>query len=131
MHISKPLATLLTAAAATTALSATGTAPAAAAPAPSAPSVRSVQTLRAQVLKLTNDRRVAAGCPRLKASPALTRAAQRHSADMARHDFFDHTGSNGSTLVDRAENAGYTGWNALAENIAGGSVPPPRWSEAG
>ncbi|MBQ0849435.1 CAP domain-containing protein [Streptomyces sp. BH-SS-21] len=112
MPISRPLAVLLTVAAATTALSATSAAPASAAPAGT--------SLRVKVLKLTNAERVRAGCPKLTANAALAKAAQRHSVDMAAHEFVDHTGSNGSTLVRRAENAGYTGWSALAENVAGG-----------
>ncbi len=31
-----------------------------------------------------------------------------------------HTGSNGSSFVDRAHAAGYRGWSSLAENVAAG-----------
>ncbi|WP_217170148.1 CAP domain-containing protein [Streptomyces sp. AC512_CC834] len=113
MPISRYLATALTVAAATTALSAGSvTTASASAPAP--------KGLKANVLKLTNAERAKAGCPKLKFSAALARAAQRHSADMARHNFVGHVGSGGSTIVTRAKAAGYTNWNALAENVAAG-----------
>lgn len=49
----------------------------------------------------------------------LARAAAEHSRDMADHDFFSHTGSDGSTLSTRIEAAGYRPM-AWAENIAAG-----------
>lgn len=49
----------------------------------------------------------------------LKEAAQRHSTDMASKNFLSHTGSDGSTVVERATEADYD-YQALAENIAGG-----------
>jgi uncharacterized protein YkwD len=49
----------------------------------------------------------------------LEQAAVAHSTDMATHDFFDHTGSDGSTMVSRVNVTGYS-WTLLAENIAAG-----------
>ena len=46
-------------------------------------------------------------------------AAARHSTDMARNNFFSHTGSDGSDLGDRATAAGYN-WRGIGENIAAG-----------
>jgi uncharacterized protein YkwD len=46
-------------------------------------------------------------------------AAEAHSEDMAQHDFFSHTGSDGSSAGERLHNAGYD-WRAWAENIAAG-----------
>ncbi|AOW15676.1 hypothetical protein LPB72_01120 [Hydrogenophaga crassostreae] len=46
-------------------------------------------------------------------------AAARHSTDMAKNNFFDHTGSDGSTLGVRATAAGYI-WRGIGENIAAG-----------
>ncbi|MGA5899211.1 CAP domain-containing protein [Streptomyces venetus] len=112
MRIPGYLATVLTVTAAATALSATSATSASAAP--------SAESLRVGVLKLTNAERVKAGCPKLKMNSALARAAQRHSADMARHNFVGHDGSNGSTMVTRARAAGYTGFSSLAENVAAG-----------
>ena len=48
-------------------------------------------------------------------------AAAAHSDDMVANNFFSHTGSNGSTLGDRATAAGYQ-WSSLGENIAAGQL---------
>ena len=50
---------------------------------------------------------------------SLAAAASRHSSDMAQHNFFDHTGSDGSTVGVRATAAGYS-WSGIGENIAAG-----------
>jgi hypothetical protein len=55
--------------------------------------------------------------PPLAFNANLIASARGHSQDMAVNDFQGHTGSNGSTLTSRIEAAGYTGWNALAENV--------------
>ena len=47
----------------------------------------------------------------------LESAAARHSTDMAVVNFFDHTGSDGSTVTERAPAAGYV-WQSIGENIA-------------
>jgi len=47
----------------------------------------------------------------------LTKAAQKHAADLERRQTLDHTGADGSSISDRAEAAGYN-WQAIAENIA-------------
>jgi uncharacterized protein YkwD len=49
----------------------------------------------------------------------LQHAAAQHADDMARHDFMAHASSDGRTLVQRAEAAGY-GYTVLAENVAAG-----------
>lgn len=53
----------------------------------------------------------------------LTAAAEAHSQDMFDHGFMSHTGSDGSSVVDRVERQGYT-WSALAENVAAGFPTP-------
>ncbi|MFD5897187.1 CAP domain-containing protein [Streptomyces sp. NPDC060366] len=73
---------------------------------------------------MTNEERARAGCPKLNSDVALGRAAQRHSMDMAKHDFVGHTGSHGSTMETRAQDAGYSGWRSLAENVAAGQRSP-------
>ena len=87
-------------------------------------------TLENQVLTLVNQKRAAgATCGGVAKPPvaALTSnsklrcAARFHSKDMATKNFFSHTGSNGSTFVDRINNAGYT-WTAAGENIAAGQT---------
>ena len=52
-------------------------------------------------------------------NPALTRASLAHSEDMVAHNFFSHTGSNGSDIGQRATAAGYA-WSFVGENIAAG-----------
>ncbi|MFD5625755.1 CAP domain-containing protein [Streptomyces sp. NPDC127072] len=54
-----------------------------------------------------NRHRGRAGCPRVRLRAALNRAAQAHSADMARHQRLGHTGTNGSSPEDRMRAAGY------------------------
>lgn len=49
----------------------------------------------------------------------LASAAQAHSDDMARNRFFDHTGSNGSSVGERLSAAGYD-WSTYNENIYAG-----------
>lgn len=56
--------------------------------------------------------------PPLPAQADLRVAAQRHAEDMARHDYFSHTGRNGSSVEDRTRAAGYP--HAAGENLAAG-----------
>lgn len=63
--------------------------------------------------------------PPLALSPALTRAAYAHSRDMAAHDFFSHTGSDGSSPGKRVARAGYR-WKMVGENIASGVGTPQK-----
>jgi len=78
----------------------------------------------AQVLKLANAQRSAAGLPALAASPALSKAALAHACDMQRTGKFDHNGSGGSTHASRARAAGCQWKGALAENIGHGYRTP-------
>ncbi|MDR7279040.1 CAP domain-containing protein [Catenuloplanes atrovinosus] len=90
-----------------------------AAPADAASAAPRTSTLEAQVVSLTNKARVRAGCRKLSVSHALIRAAEAHSADMVRHDYFGHTGANGSRFTQRTRRAGFTE-RAMGENIAWG-----------
>lgn len=47
----------------------------------------------------------------------LNEAAYMHSLDMSKHQFLEHTSSNGDTLVERIQDANYA-WRAIGENIA-------------
>jgi uncharacterized protein YkwD len=49
----------------------------------------------------------------------LTKSAIKHANDMFSHAHFDHVGTDGSTLDQRAVEAGYPWWT-LGENIAYG-----------
>lgn len=91
-----------------------GGAPAPGAPAPGAPAW--VQ----EMLSSINARRADAGVAPVQLCGSLMRAAQAHSEDQAVRATMSHTGSDGSSMVQRAERAGYRGWNNLAENVAAG-----------
>lgn len=84
--------------------------------------------IRARVLELVNVSRAAPrrcgkqqfpAAPPLKASDALRTAAQRHADDMARGNYFDHQGKDGSHPRDRVLDAGYR-FRLTGENIAFG-----------
>ncbi len=49
----------------------------------------------------------------------LAEISDDHNQDMANNNFFDHTGSDGLKVADRATNAGYN-WQTVGENIAAG-----------
>ncbi len=90
-----------------------------ASPRPSPESSR-VTDLENQVTTLINRERERAGCARVRTDERMRTAARRHSADMAEHDYFSHTGRNGSSFVDRLADAGYPRRDAAGENIAYG-----------
>lgn len=93
------------------------------------PTARDASRVSDQVLSLVN---AARGKPRkcgntsfqavppLTLSAMLNRAALIHSQDMAKNDFFEHQGSDGSKVGDRASRVGYR-WRGVAENIAIGA----------
>ena len=89
------------------------------APATAASAVVPTSSLEAQVVSLTNQARVKAGCKRLTVNVNLTKAAQGFSADMADKNFFSHTGADGANFVQRAKRAGFAK-TAMGENIAWG-----------
>ncbi len=62
------------------------------------------------------------GLPSYTVNPDLVTAAQAHAADMACHNLFVHTGSNGSTPTSRVASTGYVA-SAVTENVYG-SFPP-------
>jgi uncharacterized protein YkwD len=75
--------------------------------------------LAEQVIQQTNQLRAAHGCPAVTSSLELVRAAEGHSQDMAAHNHFDHIGTAGDGIGQRATAAGYR-WTAISENIAAG-----------
>ena len=80
-------------------------------------------TFASQVIKLTNAERTKSGCKGLKSNAQLKSAAQKHSADMAKQDYFSHTGKDGRSPFERMGDAGYA-FSAAAENIAAGQRTP-------
>lgn len=69
--------------------------------------------------QMLNDVRAKTGVAAVSYEPLLEAAAQRHADDMARRSFFDHRGSDGSSVGDRITAQGYQ-WCFVAENIAKG-----------
>jgi len=102
-------------------------APAAHAQGPAGPQTQS-ESFELEVIRLMNLERTSRGLPPLARNTQLTLSARAHNADMIANNFFDHTGSNGSTASERACAAGYApyGWGRcyVGENIAGGYTTP-------
>ena len=76
-------------------------------------------SIEAELLRLTNIERQKAGLPALKLSPKLSKAAQSHAVDMAKNNYFNHTGKNGSSMASRVSLTAYP-YSFLGENIAAG-----------
>jgi uncharacterized protein YkwD len=68
------------------------------------------------LIRRVNDVRSEHGLTRLKPSRALARAADRHSHDMLRGDFFDHDSSDGTPFDHRVRR--YTDAQTLGETLA-------------
>lgn len=58
-----------------------------------------------------------APAPALIWDERLETAARDHAADMAEHGYFGHTGSDGASLGERVDRAGYD-WSVVGENLA-------------
>lgn len=82
-----------------------------------------VQLGRAAVC-LLNRHRVHRGMAKLRINRRLSRAARRHTRDMVRRRYFDHTSPRGVDMVDRIRHTGYLKgpyrWT-IGENIAWGT----------
>jgi uncharacterized protein YkwD len=85
-------------------------------------------TIRARVIDLVNEARSEgrrcgrerfAPAPPLVAAKALNAAAADHARDMARKNYFEHRGNDGSEAKDRVLRAGYRS-RLTGENIAFG-----------
>ncbi|TMW65618.1 hypothetical protein Poli38472_008260 [Pythium oligandrum] len=72
-----------------------------------------------ELLAAVNTERAKANLPALCQSTKLTTAAQKHSDDMAGHNYMSHYGSGGSTMMDRIKSEGFAYSNA-GENVAAG-----------
>jgi len=87
------------------------------------PSAGTARTSARAVLCLVNMERARAGLPAVRANRRLARAARRHSRDMVRRNFFDHTAPDGAGPMGRVERAGYhrgASWWVIGETIAWG-----------
>jgi len=81
------------------------------------------QPVELEVIDRINRERENAGLSPLAAEVRLGEAAFLHSEDMAFHNIFNHTGSDGSSPWDRFARAGYP-MTRGAENIAAGYGTP-------
>ena len=75
-------------------------------------------------IEALNDFRADQGLDPVTANAQLEQAAETHAADLARTGRFSHEGSDGSSVGDRAREAGYR-WCFIAENIAKGQRSLP------
>jgi uncharacterized protein YkwD len=73
-----------------------------------------------QVFALVNQARAHAGCAALKDDGRLDDAATKHSVDMAKQNYFDHTTPAGVTFDQREKAEGYP--SPGGENIAKGQT---------
>ena len=77
------------------------------------------QAFENEVLRLTNEFRKKNGLKALVLDTNLDETADKHSKDMAKRDYFSHTGKDGSKPWDRAKREGYES-GTVGENIAAG-----------
>lgn len=73
-----------------------------------------------EFLSIINSYRAQNGLVPLEASQTLGAAAANHSDDMAATSYFDHTMSDGTTVVQNIRDHGYTG-GTYGENIVAGT----------
>jgi uncharacterized protein YkwD len=80
----------------------------------------SLQSLNRKVLASVNRFRASHGLAALRESPALDRAARRHSLEMGRRGYFDHSSADGMQFWQRIRHfypaRGYSYW-AAGENL--------------
>jgi uncharacterized protein YkwD len=81
--------------------------------------LRDRERVRAELLTLVDDERRRAGRQPLAADSRLEAAAQRHAGDMLARSYFAHRDPDGTTVRERAREAGFD-WLAIGENIAEG-----------
>lgn len=74
-----------------------------------------------RTLDLHNQQRASSGLVAFCVDATLTTAARAHSDEMLAKGYFAHESYDGETFDARLVRYGYTGWTALAENVAYGS----------
>ncbi|MGY5135943.1 CAP domain-containing protein [Streptomyces nigrescens] len=72
--------------------------------------------LEEQATALINQRRARAGCGPLRIERRLHAAAQRHSADMAARQYYEHETPDGTGPDERITATGYQ-WSSWGENL--------------
>ncbi|MFV2051917.1 CAP domain-containing protein [Aliiroseovarius sp. YM-037] len=86
-------------------------------------------TIAHNVGSLLNRERQARNLPAISHSNTLSAVAQAHANDMARRNYFSHTGADGSTISRRIKRRGYRPCLS-AENIAKGQRSPQEVMQA-
>ncbi|MFM2302815.1 MAG: hypothetical protein RLZZ135_218 [Cyanobacteriota bacterium] len=76
-----------------------------------------------EVLDLINQERAKVGVPQLTKSETIDDASDRHALDMATNNNFSETGTDGSTVASRIQDAGYP-FSNVNEAIAFGPATP-------
>jgi uncharacterized protein YkwD len=71
-----------------------------------------------QTFALINQKRAEFGLQPIVWSDEVAKIARLHSENMAKYNFFSHTGIDGKMVNDRADLLGITKWTAMGENIA-------------
>lgn len=74
--------------------------------------------LEKQTFALINQKRAEFGLPPIVWSDEVAKIARLHSENMAKYNFFSHTGIDGLMVNDRADQLGVTKWTTMGENIA-------------
>jgi uncharacterized protein YkwD len=75
-----------------------------------------ISDMEAEILRLTNIERAAAGLSPFSSDTKLREIAALHSEDMLTNEYFEHEDPAGCSSPCRATNAGYR-WRAIGENI--------------
>jgi len=70
-----------------------------------------------EILGCTNTERRRQRIPDLELNSELSKAALAHANDMARNDYFSHSGTNGSTLADRVKGLTQYRYQTVAQNL--------------
>ena len=73
------------------------------------------------VLNQVNATRAANGCGPVVANPQLSAAAARHANDVLENGAVGHTGSDGSSVVQRVTDAGYAPYATVGEVVFWGT----------
>jgi uncharacterized protein YkwD len=71
-------------------------------------------------LDLINAYRRQHGAGNLSLQDQLGAAAEHHSQDMAKKNYFSHKLANGDSAEENIERFGYSNWSSVGENIAAG-----------
>jgi uncharacterized protein YkwD len=71
-----------------------------------------------QTFALINQKRAEFGLQPIVWSDEVAKIARLHSENMAKYNFFSHTGIDGKMVNNRADLLGITKWTAMGENIA-------------